>query len=223
MSKLEQGARGFAQSRLGHLQRQRLQGLSGHLLCYFTISLWNFFCCCPGGSLLSQTCDRRLSSFRSAPPWRVWLHLFYNNSSGSWRLQLNPHCTQHGLLLAPQAQLPRCPRQPPTTLPNLYGALCSFLTTTLCQGAQNSRTPNAVSQLLPWAATWETWTNVSHNSHRIWNMSKVRKTLSFQRCVHYHSEVSTKLPPFYLQGNFLPRLASSKGPVPHLTAQHSSW
>ena len=64
-------------------------------------------------------------------------YLFYNNSSGSWRLQLNPHCTQHGLLLAAWAQLSRCPSQLPTTLANLHGALCSFSTTFLCWGAQN--------------------------------------------------------------------------------------
>lgn len=100
-------------------------------------------------------------------------------------------------LVVPASPWPSCP----TSV-----GLCSFSTTSLCHGVQNSD-----SKCCPTTTTLSGNSKklVPHDSHQVWNTSEVRKTLYFHLCVHCCSGASTEHLTFYLQGHLLPRLATS--------------
>lgn len=147
--------------------------------------------------------------------------IFYNSSSGKWRLQLNPHCGQYGpggMSPAPLLSQPAL-----TTLAKPPQGSLQFL-----NDFPMSRSPQLRFQMQShnYGPGWKReklGTNVSRNSHRTWNLNEVRKAPSFQWCARHHCGVSTELLPFYRQGFFLPPSGTSEAPVPHLTVQRSSW
>lgn len=100
-------------------------------------------------------------------------------------------------LVVPASPWPSCP----TSV-----GLCSFSTTSLCHGVQNSD-----SKCCPTTTTLSGNSKklVPHDSHQVWNTSEVRKTLYFHLRVHCCSGASTEHLTFYLQGHLLPRSATS--------------
>lgn len=199
---LEQAAWGFAHWRLGHNPGPRLQGLYGHLLSWFTISLGNVFSCCPGGSVLFQTL---ILPLRTSMKSQASLQLIRKLKGA-----LNLNCITRSLTVPVS----------PDNLSQSPLALCRFWTTLLCQRALNSGSKcsgilsgnvRSWNKCLAWCPM-----SMKHKQHLC-----VKENPSHSREMSITvSEWTPNVLLFHFQGNFLSWLATSKDPVPlsHLLA-----